>query len=140
MKSRGVGDCFPLIHLMYPVYCVSFSLFTPGTQVIKNFLLKSAKHEILNAHYYKMSRNSDFLSRSHMPRMLFFMFINVKMPTIIGILTFMSMKSFMLSKVEREKFYNLGARNSFNLIPHPIFKTKRERGPNANLYTLRKYT
>ena len=31
------------------------------------------------------------------PRMLFFLLINVKMPTIVGILTFMSKKNFMLS-------------------------------------------
>ena len=30
--------------------------------------------------------------------MLFFMFINVKMPTIVGILTFMSRKNSMLMK------------------------------------------
>ena len=34
------------------------------------------------------------------PRMLFFLLKNVKMPTIVDILTFMS----------RKKFYNLGAR------------------------------
>ena len=31
------------------------------------------------------------------------MLINVKMPTIVGILTFMSMIYFMLSEVEHEK-------------------------------------
>ena len=31
------------------------------------------------------------------PRMLFFLFINVTMPTIVGILTFMSRKNSMLS-------------------------------------------
>ena len=37
--------------------------------------------------------------------MLFFMFINVKMPTIVGILTFMSRKNFMLNSVEHEKSF-----------------------------------
>ena len=37
------------------------------------------------------------------------MLINVKMPTIVGILTFMSRINFVLSRVEHEKFYNLGA-------------------------------
>ena len=38
------------------------------------------------------------------------MLINVKMPTIVGILTFMSMINFMLSSVEHEKsYYNLEA-------------------------------
>ena len=41
--------------------------------------------------------------------MLFFPLINVKMPTIVGILTFMSRKNFMLSRVEHEKtFINSG--------------------------------
>ena len=31
------------------------------------------------------------------PRMLFFLFLNIKMPTIVGILTFMTRKNFMLS-------------------------------------------
>ena len=34
---------------------------------------------------------------------VFIMLINVKMPTIVGILTFMSMKNFVLSCVEHEK-------------------------------------
>ena len=34
---------------------------------------------------------------SDKPRMLFFPLINVKMPTIVGILTFMSRKNFILS-------------------------------------------
>ena len=39
---------------------------------------------------------------------VFIMLIKVKMPTIVGILTFMSMVNFMLSPVEHEKFYRLG--------------------------------
>ena len=39
---------------------------------------------------------------------VFIMLINVKMPTIVGILTFMSRINFVLSRVEHEKFYNLG--------------------------------
>ena len=37
--------------------------------------------------------------------MLFFQLINVKMPTIVGILSFMSRKNFMLSRVEHEKSF-----------------------------------
>ena len=37
--------------------------------------------------------------------MLFFLLINVKMPTIVGILTFMSKKNFMLNSVEHEKSF-----------------------------------
>ena len=41
---------------------------------------------------------------------VFIMLINVKMQTIVGILTFMSRINFVLSRVEHEKVYNLGAR------------------------------
>ena len=36
---------------------------------------------------------------------VFIMLINVKMPTIVGILTFMSRIKFMLSRVEHEKSF-----------------------------------
>ena len=52
----------------------------------------------------KISRNSAFLG-SDKPKMLFFPLINVKMPTIVGILTFMSRKIFILSSVEHEKSF-----------------------------------
>ena len=48
-------------------------------------------------------------SCSDKSRVLFFLHINVKMLTIVGILTFMSRKIFMLSLVEHEFFYNFGA-------------------------------
>ena len=38
-------------------------------------------------------------------KMLFFLLINVKMPTTVGILTFMSRKNFMLSRVEHEIYF-----------------------------------
>ena len=61
-------------------------------------MLSSAEHEILKDHKYKnISRNSAFLSGSNKPRMLFFLLINVKMPIIVGILTFMSRNNFILS-------------------------------------------
>ena len=63
------------------------------------FMLNSIEHEILNAHKYKNIKK--YGSDKH--RMLFFPLINVKMPTIVGILTFMSTKKIMLSWVEHEK-------------------------------------
>ena len=61
------------------------------------FMLNSVEHEILKAHEYKnIKKNQPFLG-SDKPRMLFFPLINVKMPTILGILTFMSRKNFMFS-------------------------------------------
>ena len=56
------------------------------------FMLNSVEHEILNAYKYKKtSRNLAFLGLDY-PRMLFFPLITVKMPTIVGILTFISRK------------------------------------------------
>ena len=60
------------------------------------FMLNPVKHEILNVYKYKHVKKLAFLS-SNKPRMLFFPLINVKMPTIVGTLTFMSRKNFMLS-------------------------------------------
>ena len=60
-------------------------------------MLNSAEHEILNAHKFKNIKKFSCFSGSNKPRMLFFLLINVKMPTIVGILTFMSRKKFMLS-------------------------------------------
>ena len=65
-----------------------------GPEVIKLFPCSTVEHGILNAHKYKkIPRNSAFLG-SDKPRMLFFPLINVKMPTIVGIFTFMSRKKF----------------------------------------------
>ena len=60
------------------------------------FILNSDEHEILNVHKYKNIKKCCFLG-SDKPRMLFFLLINVKIPTFVGILTFMSRKNFMLS-------------------------------------------
>ena len=59
-------------------------------------MLNSAKHEIFNAHKYKNIKKISFLG-SDKPRMLFYLLLNVKMPTTVGILTFISRKSSMLS-------------------------------------------
>ena len=55
----------------------------------------SVGHEILNAYKYiiKISGNLAQISLE----CYFFLHINVKMPTTVGILTFMSRKKFMLS-------------------------------------------
>ena len=68
-------------------------------------MLNSVKHEILNAHKSKDINKFRLLLGSDKPRMLFFLLINVKMPTIVGILTFMSRKNFMLNSVEHEKSF-----------------------------------
>ena len=59
--------------------------------------INSVEHEILNAHKYKnIKKFSQIFSSSDNPRMLFFLLINVKIPTLVGILTLMSRKNVML--------------------------------------------
>ena len=60
------------------------------------FVLNSIEHEIFNAYKYKNIKIFGFFLGSNKLRMLFFPLINVKMPTIVGILTFMSRKNCML--------------------------------------------
>ena len=58
----------------------------------------------------KISRNSAFLGSDKL-RMLFFLLINVKMPTTVGILTIMSRENFMrcwhFNNNEQGKFHAL---------------------------------
>ena len=42
--------------------------------------------------------------------MLVFLLMNVETPTIVGVSTFMSSKIVLLSLIEHDFFYNLGAR------------------------------
>ena len=55
------------------------------------------EHDISNAQKYKKHKEILLFSGSDKPRMLFFLLINVEMPTIVivGILTFMSRKNFI---------------------------------------------
>ena len=55
-------------------------------------MLNSAEHEILDAHKFKYIKKFSFFQVLDKPRMLFFLLMNVKMPTIVGILTFISRK------------------------------------------------
>ena len=75
-----------------------FGIFLSRPRGYKTFfVLNSTEHEILNAHKYKKYQEIRLILDSDKPGMLFFQLINVKMPTIVGILTFMSRKNFMLS-------------------------------------------
>ena len=60
------------------------------------FVLNSAEHEILTAHKTKNRQIKKFLALS-LSDVVFIMLINVKIPTIVGILTFMSRINFVLS-------------------------------------------
>ena len=56
----------------------------------------------------KASRSKNFFSYSTQLSMEFFLLINIKMPTIVGILIFISRKKFMLSSAVQEEILNYG--------------------------------
>ena len=60
------------------------------------FTLNSTEHEISSALTTKIPANKEFLALS-LSGVVFIMLINVKMPTIVGILTFMSRINFVFS-------------------------------------------
>ena len=80
---------------------------TSGPEVIMIFFMLSlAEHKILNASKYKNKNNikkGHHFSISDKPIMLFFLLTNVKMPTAVGILTFMSRKN--SCSAEHENFF-----------------------------------
>ena len=53
---------------------------------------------------------------SDKPRMLFFLLINVKMPKIVGILTFMSRKHIMLNSADHVKSFITSGRDFIRLV------------------------
>ena len=61
------------------------------------FILNSVGHEILNAHKYNNIKKFSIFQAQISLECYFFLLINVKMPTIVGILTFMSRKNFTLN-------------------------------------------
>ena len=61
------------------------------------FMLNSAEHEILIAHKYENIKKFSIFQAEISLECYFFLLINVKMSTTVGILTFMSRKNFMLS-------------------------------------------
>ena len=67
------------------------------------FMLNSDEHEILNAYKYKKYQEIWLFLSSDKPRVLFFLLLNVKMPIIVGILTFMSRKNSCSVELSRKK-------------------------------------
>ena len=67
-------------------------------------MLNSAEHEILNAYKNKNIKQIHFFLGSDKPRMLFFLLINVKMPTI---LQFVSRESSCSGELSMNFFYNM---------------------------------
>ena len=81
-----------------------YESINPRPQGYKTFfMLNSTEHEISTArNKLKYQPIKNFLALS-LSDGVFIMLINVKMPTIVGILTFMIRMNFMLSRVEYEK-------------------------------------
>ena len=83
-----------------------------GPEVIKLFSCStqlSMKYQLLIK--TKIPPNKEVSCFKSLRCCVFIMLINVKMPTIVGILTFICRKNFVLSRVEPEKkFYNLEVR------------------------------
>ena len=69
------------------------------------FLFNSVEQENLIAHKYKDIKKFGFYQGQICLECCFSPFINDKMPTIVGIFTFMSRKNFMLSSAEHEKSF-----------------------------------
>ena len=67
-------------------------------------MLNSVEHEILNTRKYKNTKKFSFF-QTQISQKCYFPAQNVKMPTIVGILIFMSRKNFMLNSVEHEKSF-----------------------------------
>ena len=66
----------------------------PGLEVIKLFfVLNSTEYEISSPHKKYTAEKKEFLAFK-LSGIVLIMLINVKMPTIVGILTFMSKKKF----------------------------------------------
>ena len=61
------------------------------------FMLNSTEHEISAAHKNKNAEKYRYFLLFNLSVDVFILLINVKMPTIVGILTFMSRINFMLS-------------------------------------------
>ena len=57
------------------------------------FTLSSVEHKILSARKYKVTRNK-VLILAQISLVPFFLLINVKMPIIVGILTFIKTKNY----------------------------------------------
>ena len=71
-------------------------------------MFNETEHEILTIHKTEIVKNIDFFPALTHVNVVFILLINVKMPTIVGILTFISRIIFMLSwRAHEKKFYNL---------------------------------
>ena len=71
-------------------------------------MLNSAVHEILNAHKYKKYQEIHSAFSARISLNAVFLLANVKMPTIVGILTYMSRKISCSVELSRKIFITAG--------------------------------
>ena len=84
-------------------------------------MFNSTEHEISTAHKTKIPTNKDVSCFKYLRRCIY-QAKNIKMPTIVGILTFMSKINFVLSCVEHEKSF---------------ITSGPDRNPQRHVYSLR---
>ena len=84
------------VRLLYAIWTRGYKTF---------FMLNSTEHEISTAHKTKMLKKIKIVLAYKLSDVVFIMLINFKMPTVVGILTFMSMINFFFSWVEHEKSF-----------------------------------
>ena len=79
-------------------------------------MLNSAENEICSAYKKLNTTNLNFFSCKAELNMKFFLLINIKMPTFVGILIFISRKNFMLNWGEYEKSFIASGPRYLNLF------------------------
>ena len=79
-------------------------------------------------------KNKDF-SAFKLPDVVFVLLTNVKMPTIVGILTFISRINFMLSEVEHEKSSEINKSAPEIFVPNPLLSNE-DLGKSAHMCRL----
>ena len=71
-------------------------------------MLNSAEHEILYTHKYKNTKKFSIFKAQISIESIFFLHINGKMPTVVGILTFMNRKISRSAELSRKFFITSG--------------------------------
>ena len=97
--SSLISLCCPHEETKCPIECTALTEQEPGPREYKTFFM-SMKFQLTKT---KMLKNKDisYFKLSD----VFVMLINVKMPTIVGILTFMGKIHLRLSRFEHEKSF-----------------------------------
>ena len=99
----------------YKSLAVDIKLFSCSIQLRMKFVLPIKKLNTINLNFFPALQNWAGI---------FFLLINIKMPTIVGILILINRKNFMLNWVEYEKcFITSGPGRRYKLLTRNICKT-----------------